>query len=62
MSKWMICPNRNKLCQSDCKHAKRHLHESDCDYLIVCPIRKPTFMWHTLGKCEPTTAPIKGSK
>jgi hypothetical protein len=61
MSKWVICKGRNKLC-GDCKHARKHIRESDCEYLIVCKDRKPTFEWFTLTKCEDTTPPEKKNK
>lgn len=56
MSKWMICNKRNKEC-GDCKHARRHIHESDCDYLAMC--KNKTILGYSLGKCETTTPPVK---
>jgi hypothetical protein len=54
MSKWAICKGRSKEC-GDCKHARRHIRESDCDYLVVC--RNKTILGFTLTKCEESTAP-----
>lgn len=58
MSKWMICPKRSKSC-GDCKHARKHLMESDCKCLTMCPVevKYKNRAYPQISRCEPTTPP-----